>query len=442
MLAGDTLFVGNNHTESIAASTVYTFPGTPTSPNYVFAVDASKWTGSYVPVGADLKPYSSIVNITGASHTATINGSFLMYGPIFKTGSGQSTVCSILIAQAAGNQQQYHDCAVWNQSTSASSLVVFGSTTAANLAGVYVSFQDSSFKFGATTQSAQVNCPLFITGNPIQSILISGSSVPASLFSDSFAGAKSIYAFGTDFSSATGYCVANNVNAFNVEMIGCKTAFSGLISATPSSPNTVRVVHEGCGSAGNTYELHIADGGGTLDTDTSNFKNGGSTIDGNTGLSWKVTGTGNATQNAPFCCPPLFFRTDTVGVARTAMIDIMFDGSAGALNTTNLTDVQIYFDLQSYVHSGSSLCSSTFDTATASNATQHMGAVVAQLTGAALATQPTSTATWTTSGVTTPMMNSLTASFTPQAAGLFTIRIRVVLGSGQTVWIDPEVQVI
>lgn len=159
----------------------------------------------------------------------------------------------------------------------------------------------------------------------------------------------------------------------------------------------------GCHSTTNVRRDERYQYQGTLTTETTIIRTGGAS-DGTTAFSWKIVPTVNNKRDFPFETFEGTLWNTATGAAKTLTVHTVCD------NVT-LTDAEVWLEVE-YLASSATPVSSLL---TDANATV--------LTTAA--NQATSTETWTTTGLVTPVRQKLEVTFTPQMAGPIRWKVKV-----------------
>lgn len=186
-----------------------------------------------------------------------------------------------------------------------------------------------------------------------------------------------------------------------------------------------RVSMYNCDSADTNYRLWIETYAGNIKSETTIVRTGGAS-DGTTTVSWKMASSANANSTTiPLMSDEVVRWNDTVAAAVTATVEVVHD-SQGAGTGAAFTNEEVWLEVMYLGTSGVPL-----------------GSFVSNTKADVLATaadQPTSTATWTTTGLTTPVKQKLSVTFTPQEKGY--IHARVYLGkASKTLYVDPKITV-
>lgn len=403
--AGGTVYMDNAHAETQASTITLSSPGTAASPTRVLCV--SRASGEPPTTLAT----TGTVSATGASNIL-YGGYAYFYGFKLRSGSGASTG-SVTFTANADTDITLEDCGIVLNNTSSSSRVIFGY----NLAGQNFRFRliNTPITFGAVGQAIRqdqgywewLNTPSAIVG-----------SVPTVLFSfASFGGAAKF--IGVDLSAAgAGKSILSSTadGMTRMDIIDCKlgTSVSILSGAFSVDPNDgVTVIN--CDSADTNYRYYKSQWPGDITHETTIVRTGGAT-DGTTAISRKMVTTANSNWHRPLESDWMYFWNETTGSSVTVSVPVITD------NVT-LTDAEAWIEVEYLGTSGFPLGSFANDRATDILATP--------------ANQTTDgSSTWTTTGLTTPVKQTLSKAVTPQEKGV--LRARVVLAKASTtMYFDP-----
>lgn len=407
--AGDTIYVSDNHAESSASAQTIALAGTAASPVRVICVDDA---GD--PVTPTTVATTATVTTTGGN-AITITGSCYIEGITFQIGSGNNI--ANFVCATDGSVYILNNCAISLVNTNVSSRVVVGSSNVASTE-CYAALKNCVLKFGSTSQGLNVNkCRFEMTGGSIAS----GGSTPASLI---VSVVDTVYATIKDFDfsnfGATFNFLASSLSVNGrVDIINCKlpTSWSGgVVAGAPTMPS-FRASMYNCDSGAANYRLWIETYAGSIKSETTLVKTGGAS-DGTTALSWKLTTTANANETvAPLITDDMAVWIDSTGISKTVAVDILHD------STTALTDAEVWLEID---YLGSSA--------------QPLGTPASDKRATVLTTaadQTTSSATWTTTGMTNPNKQKLEVTFTPQMKGFVYARVCLAKAS-YTIYVDPE----
>jgi hypothetical protein len=410
--AGDRIFAAHNHAETSSSNVIIpsgSTSGSQTSPVFVYCVNAS---GSVPPVSADLRT-TATVTATGAEVRLNAQGGVLYFNGI------QFSAASFRVnSAAAGNFQEavFENClftftggtfflvgstgtATTNIATLINTPIVFSAVGQAIYASGDFIWRDTASAIGAGT---------------VPTILFNASSGTANI------GGTNILLDGVDLSAVntTLFGFPSNADANIIaQVINCRLHASATVAATPSKRRqSVQLV--GSGSAGNSARNEKYDYDGTLTTETTIVRSSGAS-DGTTAVSWKAVTTANTNKSSQFGLPPIAIWNSTTGSSKTLTIEIVNDG-------TTLKDDEVWIEVE-YLGSSSQPVSSKIT----SRAADHL------TTGSNIST---SSVTWTTTGLSSPVKQKMSVSFTPQMAGLVRAVVCIAKAS-QTLYVDPKVTI-
>lgn len=422
MVAGDTLYVRNDHAATEAAAVTITFPGTIAAPSKCVVVD------------------TNLALSTGATETTTglsalvINGCVYMEtsaagGMVFSAGSGANNV-SLTLNNTVGMKQIYKNVDFIIAGTTSGNIQTFNTLSQSSGNTNETKLINCRFKVASTTSRIGFNAKLIIEGGS----WLTGGSTPTSIFSGSqLTQGKECDVVGFDFSNLT--ATANMVVGAGVSSSGyinfrnCKlpttanaASWSGLLFSTPqTTPGFIARMHN-CDDGNTNYKIWEEDYCGTVKQEITIVRTSpAGASDGVTPISLKLNtpNAGNASFPLHFLRSPLITkRQNNVGSPITATIDIIHD------SLTNLTNADIWVEVEY-------LGNSSFPLST----------VVTDRVASVLATpvdKTVSTSTWTTTGLTNPNKQKLTVTFTPQQKGYVSARVCLALVN-KTVYVNPTI---
>lgn len=411
--AGDRVWVSDNHAESTGSAQTITMPGTLASPMQLLCGDdAAEPPTALATTGS--------IATTGASLLA-INGVGYVYGLTFDAGSGASAA-NLTVAGADGNYIRMKNCNLRLINTSATSQMVFGTNTGSAEAAVVLENVGVRFAAAGQTMSPR-HCRFRWQGGS----LLSGGTSPTNLLTPQI-DQMDILIEGVDLSNAS---AGINIFTSNAQAAGkavlrnCKlpASWSGDLG-TPTAFNTRFEMHN-CDAGDTNYRLLIKDYAGTIQTETTIVRTGGAS-DGTTSTSLKMTMSANAEY--PLIgleSPDMVKWNDTTGSAITVTVEIVHD-SVGSGTSSRLTDAEIGLRVQYLGTSGFPLASFIED---------FKSSVIASA-----ADQTDSSETWTTTGLTTPLKQKLSVTFTPQEKGYIIANV-VGFGASDVVYVDNKLVV-
>ena len=420
-VAGDYIYVSNNHAESTATAISPTFAGTVANPCYVLCADDTSGTPPTTLAT------TATVSTTGVS-SLIVSGAIYCYGITFTAGSGAVSANLGLGAIANSSSttpcsQVYDTCKFRLGSTSASTNVYVLIGSALSAANRTVVWKNCSLKFGSSGAGQAVytkNASFWWEGGSIES----GSSSPSTgIFRADASGNMTVS--GVDFSnlSSSMYFFAPSANMITAVMIrDCKMP-SGwantVVNTTISGPYAPVGVYNSSGSAVN-YNTVYQNYFGKIVPETTYVRSGGAS-DGVTPLSWKMVSTSGAIYpNGTCVTPEIVTWVNNTGVSKNVTVEILHDSA------TNLKDDEIWLEVMYLASSATPLGTWIND----SKAT-----VLSTATD-----QATSSATWTTTGMANPNKQKLSVTVTFQMKGY--VHARVVMAKpSKTVYVDPVVTV-
>lgn len=397
--AGDRIFIASNSAETQAsASWSATWPGTTAAPIQIVSVNPA---GSTPPVGGDVQAGASVTTTTTGEITLPTHA--YVYG-ITWTSGGSSGI------SAANNQTPsvFENCTF--NCAGASFFSAMGSNSPNN------EFINCTLTFSDTGAQILNGLGHFIWRGGS----IGGATVPTTLVSTmNNTGPRRLVFDSVDLSAfGSGKTLVGTLstNSCCVDFINCKLGSSLTITATPTGTRS-RVTLQNCDSSGTGYRNEIYDYSGTLTTETTIVRSSGAS-DGTQAVSWKVVTTAKAGYLRAFEAFPIGIWNDTTGGAKTFTVEILTDG-------VTLKDNEIWLEAHELATSGAPL-------ATVASTSSNPLAAGANVT--------TSSATWTTTGLSSPVKQKLAVTFTPQIKGFVRLLLKVAKAS-TTVYVDPKVTI-
>lgn len=399
------IWVSQSHNET-GASPTWALAGTNAIPTWIVAAND----------GAEPPTSVSTATVAPSSGSVTVNGSCYVYGLTIITASG------LKFANNAGDTQLYDQCTL--HYTGANSQ--FGPANTGNV-NTFVRLRNCNLKLLSTSSSIIISGRVEIEGGA----MVSGTSVnTGGLF---ITGGDRTHCelliSGFDFSAlgtTHGMFQASSASSARMILRGCKFAASwaGTFLAGTILPGQRYEMHN-CDSADTNYRLLIKDYGGDITSETTIVRTSGAS-DGTTGLAWKMATSANAKYPATgLVSPEIVQWNDTTGSAKTVTVEIVHD-SQGAGSGSKFQDDEIWLEVMYLGTSGFPLGTWTKDAKADVLATA--------------ANQTDSSVTWTTTGLTTPVKQSLAVTFTPQEKGFIHARV-VMAKASKTCYIDPLITV-
>ena len=406
--AGDAIYVSQVHAESSGSAQTIALAGTAASPVRVICGN----DGAAPPTAVDT---SGVITTTG-NFAISITGSAYISGLTFAAGTGASGGSASLSLNASANHFQTFENCSFRLNTSGSSQALNPTSAVASAGQSLTRWVDCSVRFGHAAHAIQINRGIFEWAG---GSLLSGGTSPTTLLNlsgtSNYAGIAKIS--GVDLSnasSAINLVTGQTPGQVVIRNSKLPASWSGSLFTGTFSPG-LRVEMHNCDSADTNYRLWVEDYAGSIKSETTIVKSSGAS-DGTTGLSWKMASSANAKYPLiPLKSPEIVKWNETVGSAITATIEVVTD------NVT-LTDDDCWVEVQYLGTSGFPIGSFVSD-------------VKADVLATA-ASQSSSTETWTTTGLTTPVKQKLSVTFTPQEKGFLHAVVHLAKAS-TTVYVDP-----
>lgn len=392
--AGDTLVAPSTYSEAVAGVNL-TFAGTATSLTKLLSGTEGATSGlTALVTGAVLETTTTAF---------TLAGYFYAEGWVWRGSAGGSTTMSF--AATSGNNQYHKNCKFEITGAGASSVFSFGSGSSS--ASTTVTLMNPTFKFGGTAQRIQASGMLRIKGGSIDS----GGSAVTGLFQMAAAVRGAVlYCDGFDATNAATAvdiidAVGQSGTYARFRRMKLPASWSGRL-INPSNlklGDRFELIDYSYGTT--TFKLWIEDYAGK-EKDQTTVK-----VTANS-RAYMVQTTANCSLVAPYRSHEYFVALS--GSAQTITIGTCTD------NVT-LTDDDIYIKVSYLASSTSALETETNDAVASVLATP--------------ANQTTSSLTWTTTGLTTPVKQEVSLSVTPGAASYAVVQV-VVRRASTTVYLD------
>lgn len=402
-----TIMVSDNHAETPTGPTTWSWAGTKAAPTIVRCVDDSAEPPTTTAATATVV-CDSALSLSGAAAYVCFEGIS------FTSGNGGSTTMSLTGQTTAAGTLHLKGCELKLASTGASSGI-----NLTNATGSTVILEDVDFRFAASGQAIIGGS----AGNVIWNggSLLSGGTSPTSLFTGMEMNSSWLIS-GLNLSNAGAgihLCNSTNVNVRAVfRDIKVPDSWSGSFhSGTPGRGS--RFSFYNCDSADTNYRMAIHEHFGTIVSETTIVRTGGAS-DGATTLSWKMVSGADAEWPLNYLqSDEIVIWNDSVGSSKTVTIEVVTD------NVT-LTDIEAELRVLYLGTSGRPLGSYS-----SSANTNSLAAGTAYTT---------SSETWTTTGLGTPVKQYMRVTFTPQEKGFIHAVVRLYRAS-TTVYVDPELTV-
>jgi len=403
--AGDTIYLSQAHAESTSGTISLGLAGTATAPTKIIGANDS----AAPPTAVSVLP---TITGTGAGGAMGLNsGAVHWYGINFIGGTAAS---SYTISLGTTLPSRFERCSFTAIGNTDAEFAVAGGTSTKLL------FESCDFKLATTTQLVMtVAGRVDIRGG---SVLV-GSSAITRGFDFSTLGVLQVEAFDfTNCAAAFDLCKApaSATIPYRARFIDCKLPASWSGSPVTGTPNPGAMVEMINCSAGSTnYAYWRKTHAGEIKHESVIVRSSGAS-DGVTPLSWKMTSNANALY--PYNgleSQEILLWNDNTGSSKTATVEVVTD------NVT-LTDAEAFIELQ-YLGSSATPLATRINDAKADFA-------------ATAASQTSSSVTWTTTGLTTPVKQKLAVTFTPQMKGYLIARI-ILCKASTTMYVDPLITI-
>lgn len=411
--AGDTIYLSQAHAESTASALSLTLAGTLASPTRIIGADDAAEPPT--ALGA-----ASITTTGNAGILFTCAG-YYIDNVVFNVGTGASSSASFTVSGATLFFARYSNCTInlLNSNTANRITLSQGGSGWSGRA----EFENVTVKFSAAAQGISLSQVYFVWEG---GGLAAGGTSPTAIIKVG-SGSSGALLSGLDLSAASA-----GLHIFDVAGVGygrfiirnCKlpASWSGsVVSATPGNMSSRFEMHN-CDGGDTNYRLRVEDYAGSIRDETVIVRTGGAS-DGTTALSWKLVTTANAEYPVILLLSPEgALWNDTTGSSKTLTVEIVHD-SQGAGSGSKFQDDEVWLEVMALTTSGVPL-----------------GEWISDCKADVLATaanQSDSTETWTTTGLTTPVKQTLSVTFTPQEKGVIAWRV-VCAKASKTLYVCPK----
>lgn len=395
--AGDTIYVSQSHNFSSASSITYASPGTVGNPvSVICANDGASPPTSLETTGKESVTGSAVILWTGSQ---------IWYGIECVGGDGASS-SNMTWGSTAAYAQRFSACKFTQGSTGSNFRWNCGVVTSGG-SNALVSFHECTFKanhastqFIFLAQTRLIECSVDADG-----------TIPTTLFNFSYGVSANVYSYGCDWSALGSGKNLVDISAdiaHQVYIQNCKVNASvSLTTGTHSGAGGMDVRFSNVDSGATNLISRIVASGGIVSTETVIVLSGGMS-NGATSFSRKLATGSGATPLEPLSTEWYQYWNTATGSPVNISTELVTD------NVT-LTDAECWLEVEYLGDSGSP--KSTIGTSEAA-----LLATPSNLTS--------SSATWTTTGLTTPTKQKITVAVTPQLAG--PIRARVCMAKAST----------
>lgn len=421
--AGDTIYVSDNHAETQASTMTLTSPGTAASPIYVICVDDSAEPPTTLATTAT-------VTTTGAFAINIATGFCYWYGITFRgSTSGTAGCINIALSATTAYAHIFKNCSLGaGAGVTSSSWINLGSFSSGADSQLII-FDNTTMYAVSTNNTITTYGGRIIWKNTPSAII--GTAVPTTLFVPYSEGqVNKIVLRGIDLNALSSGKTLINVgkeNCLTITLINCKLGSSvSLITGTHPSPGGPITKLINCDSGDTNYFKYYNDYAGTVLQETTIVRTGGAS-NGTTAVSMEMVSSANAKKFYPLTLSnenfggDLVIWNETVGSSITLTVHIITD------NVT-LTDQECWLEVEYLGTSASTLSSFSNDA----------DSITDLLLGGSASNQTTSSETWTTTGLTTPVKQQLSVTITPAEKGPIYCKVHLAKAS-TTVYVCPKV---
>lgn len=413
--AGDSIWVSNNHSEAPSSNTSYTIAGTVGSPVYITCVLDTQ----SAPFAETHRRTTAVIGATGNT-VLSFNGYAEIYGIAITAGTGSGTA-TINVGNSSSSGIKFNRCTLNIGSSGSGGRLSFSIGPTGSGQFMRSELVDTTMQFAHASQSIVVrngrinwrstdsNLYSKVAGTTPTTLFIAGTGTPC--------GAE-IVCDGVDLSPITGTLVGAIPACQRYIFRNCKVNASLTAFAARQTESAGALVESYDCDSGTTKGKHGRHGlyAGDLTTDFAVYRDSGATLDGSTHYSWKLVSTANAKDFTPLRTIELTKRNTTVGSPISPVAEILNDG-------LDLTTAEVFVD---WYYMGAS-----------ANVATYVGTTYAgRLDASGAPAITTSTESWT-NGLSTPKPQKMSATFTPQEAGLIRAVVHLLRAS-TTLYVDPN----
>jgi hypothetical protein len=311
-VAGNTVYVGDNHAESQGA-TLISSPGGSTLPSKILCHNHS---GSYPPSSLVT---GAVVATAGAFNISlTLGGTFYIYGVAFRSGVGAAAAASLTL-QTGNGWVVLDNCLLECASTGSSTMTIGGGSVGVCL------LNNTQMKFGNVADVVNFTTNGTWVWQNTAPAIASGSSTPTTLLQPQ--GGQVLFE-ALDLSALTGTVVGTGSGSnFNVSLKDCKLNASATFSTPGATGVTIQLIRCDSGATGYKSARYQYDGVET--TETSITRVGGASDPTGQAQSRKIVTTANSQWLRPFKAEPYAIWNPTTGANVT--VTVYGTVNAGAL---------------------------------------------------------------------------------------------------------------
>lgn len=400
MEAGDILWLSNNHSESTSSLQLSSSNDDGLNPRYTYCVDDAASPPTALATGATLTATSGLA----------INGANYCYGIAFVSSSN--------IDMGFGSEGAWiylKNCSL--RCSTASGRIQLGGTSPDK---AKITWDNTTVQFANAGQSIFAEGVDLHWKNTASAIVV--GTLPTRLFLATTSSGQSgkVVVEGVDLSALTSsqqltYARENRVHfTFANCRIANDVPLVDSASAMRLGGSTVKLIN--CDNADTQHRYASQCFEGTCNSETTIVRSGGAT-NGTTPFSRKLVSSNRTVFENPLESEPIAYWNEDVGSPITITVEIVNDG-------VTLTDADVWLDVSYLGTSGYPLWSGLTD-----RKTNYLSSS---------ANQTSSSETWTTTGLSSPIKQKLEVTITPQEKGMIQAVVCLARAS-TTLYYDPVI---
>lgn len=434
-VADDTALLASTHSESTAgANIVYLFAGTTGAPTRILSVSTSSENPAFCTKGAAIA--------TTGTADIRVAGHVYVNGVSLTTSDAASLGSIVLNNTTTGAKQVYENCDFYIRGTHGAAILTLGSATNGN--GCSTSMKNCTFRLSSTGQQVQLNAVV-----DLEKVSFAvGSLISAAGVFNVGGGSNTGFADirNSDFSnlSASASLVATPPATRNgeVRFLNCTLpvgwATTGNLLAGASLSGNFRAEMHNCSAGTTKIFQRVETGFGSSSDSQTIYRTAGLVLAG-IPVSFKITGSASAKYpSARFDSAPMarHYPGDAAedaafvaGATKTVTVELLHDigvtAGQGAGSGFAFRNDEVALEVSFFNTAGASI----YDTVT--NLPKDGSGKPDPLV--APTDIPSSTAAWTTTGMTTPAKQKISLDITPQEKGTIVARL-VMMKAGKVVY--------
>lgn len=415
--AGDTIYVSHAHAETQVAAMTLTSPGTSASPCKVICVN----DGAEPPTTLAT---TATITVTG-TYSLTFEGSAVYYGITFTSSEG-NTPTTILIAQTSAANIVFKECVLKTLSSNGLASIKLGAGgayTRGYASRVYL--ENTSIYLNNASQRILSNSPIYWYGGSLLGTAPTGGLLQSEALTTASGPMMCVEMVGVDLSlvGSNPLVLQSTDTRGYVRLRNCKVGSGAFSSGDPAYAGGIVLEVDNCDNADTNYRMYHKDYFGVVQQETTKVLSGGAS-NGTTSISWLMASSANSKFATPLKSPPIYLWNDTASSSKTLTVEALTDG-------VTLTDAEAWLEVE-YLGNGSYPISSV--------ASDSCSTTIGLGVSGSASNQETSTATWTTTGLSSPVKQKFAVTITPQEKGPIACRVCLAKAS-TTMYVDPKVTV-